>query len=328
VTTPERLLALLDDAVARGEEHACQLAVYRDGELWCDLAAGAAEPRTRFPVFSAGKAPAVTAVLRLVERGVLELDTPLAVYWREFAANGKERITLRDVLTHRAGMHILPPATFAELAEWDHMCALLAARRPVGTPGTRTRYQPITFAWLAGEAAHRADGRDFPTIVRDEVLAPAGMTEFSYGVDPAAADLTLEVHHPPEAAADWQVRFIGDAEVRRGFIPSANAFSSARSLARHYARVMDGLLRPETLQTALTPPERGADDPVRGWERFGLGYILWDGGAFGHGGALGSEGFAVPEQRLAVGFTTDTFAPEHPVRDRISAEFGLPPRRW
>ena len=326
-TTPEKLQFLLDDAVARGEEHACQLAVYVDGELFCDLAAGA-DARTVFPLFSAGKGVMITAVLRLVERGVLELDAPVARYWPEFAVNGKEKITLRDVLTHRAGMHILPPATFAELADWDHMCALLAARRPVGTPGRRTRYQPVTFAWLAGETAHRADGREFKTIVRDEAIAPSGMESFGYGVDPAAAARTLGIHHPPEAAEDWRVKFLACDEVRNGFIPSANAFGTARDLAKHYMAVLNGLLSPETLQTALTPPERGADDPVKNWERFGLGYILWEGGAFGHGGALGAEGFAVPELGLAVGFATDTLAEEHPVRDRISAELGLPPRHW
>jgi len=327
-TTPEKLQSLLDDAVARGEEHACQLAVYLDGELFCDLAAGEAGTNTVFPLFSAGKGVMITAILRLVERGVLPLDVPVAEFWPEFAANGKERITLRDILTHRAGMHILPPATFAELADWDHMCALLAARRPVGTPGTRTRYQPVTFAWLAGEAAHRADGRSFENIVRDEATIPSGMEDFGYGVNSAAASRTLGIHHSPEAAEDWRVRFLACPEVRRGFIPSANAFGTARDLAKHYMAVLDGLIAPETLRAALTPPERGTDDPVKGWERFGLGYILWDGGAFGHGGALGAEGFAVPERRLAVGFATDTLADEHPVRDRISAELGLPPRHW
>ncbi|MBP5531874.1 MAG: beta-lactamase family protein, partial [Lentisphaeria bacterium] len=202
-TTPEKLQSLLDDAVTRGEEHACQLAVYLDGELFCDLAAGA-DTRTVFPLFSAGKGVMITAVLRLVERGTLKLDAPVAEYWPEFAANGKEKITLRDVLTHRAGMHILPPATFAELADWDHMCALLAARRPVGTPGTRTRYQPVTFAWLAGETARRADGREFRTIVRDEAIVPSGMEDFGYGVDPAAAPRTLGIRHSPETAEDWR----------------------------------------------------------------------------------------------------------------------------
>lgn len=326
--TPEQLQSILDDAVSRGREHACQLAVYRDGELYCDLAAGAAETRTLFPLFSAGKGPFVTAILRLAERGVLDLDAPVAKYWPEFGNNGKEHITLRDVLNHRSGMHILPPATFAELADWEHMCAALAARRPVGTPGTRTRYQPITFAWLAGETAARAAGKPVAEIVRDEVLAPAGIGDFGYGVAPADEARTLAVHHGPELADDWHVRFIGDEHIRRAAIPSANAFGTARALAKHYMAVLDGLLAPATLKMALTPPERGADDPVRNWERFGLGYILWDGGAFGHGGALGAEGFAVPERRLAVGFATDTAAPEHPVRDRISAALGLPVRHW
>ena len=328
MTTPEKLQSLLDDAVARGEEHACQLAVCCGGELFCDLAAGAADTRTLFPLFSAGKGVAVTTVLRLVERGILQLDAPVAAYWPEFAANGKEKITLRDVLTHRSGMHILPPASFAELADWDRMCALLASRRPVGVPGTRTRYQPVTFAWLIGEPARRAAGKDFSQLVRDEVLLPAGISDFGYGVDPADEARTLPVHHRPEDAEDWRVRFIGEAAVRRACIPSANAFGTARSLAAHYMAVLDGLLKPETLALALTPPERAAGDPVRSWERFGLGYILWDGGVFGHGGALGSEGFAHPERRLAVGFATDTLSSAHPVRDRISAELGLPFRHW
>lgn len=327
MTPPEKLQALLDDAVSRGEEHACQLAVYRDGGLFCDLAAGAADQKTLFPLFSAGKGVAVTAVLRLVGRGILELDAPVANYWREFAADGKEHITLRDVLTHRAGMHILPPASFAELADWDHMCGLLASRRPVGVPGTRTRYQPVTFAWLVGEPARRAAGKEFRAIVQDEVLAPAGISDFGFGIDPADEGRTLPVHCSPADAEDWRVRFIGEERVRRACIPSANAFGTARALAKHYMAVLDGLLSPGMLAAALTPPDRFAD-PVKGWERFGLGYILWEGGAFGHGGALGAEGFAVPELRLAVGFATDTLADSHPVRDRISAELGLPPRVW
>lgn len=326
MTTPEKLQALLDDAVASGEEHACQLAVYLDGELFCDLAAGA-DTRTLFPLFSAGKGVAVTAVLRLVERGVLELDAPVANYWPEFAANGKEHITLRDVLTHRAGMHILPPASFAELADWEHMCALLASRRPVGAPGTRTRYQPVTFAWLAGEPARRAAGKDFAQIVQDEVLDPAGINGFGFGVSPADEARTLPVYCAPEDAEDWRVGFIGEEAVRRACIPSANAFGTAHALAKHYMALLDGLLSPGMLAKALTPPDRSAD-PVKGWERFGLGYILWDGGAFGHGGALGAEGFAVPERGLAVGFATDTLSENHPVRDRISEELGLPPRHW
>lgn len=327
MTTPEKLQTILDDAVASGEEHACQLAVCLDGELFCDLAAGAADTRTLFPLFSAGKGVAVTAVLRLVERGILELDAPVANYWPEFAANGKEHITLRDVLTHRSGMHILPPASFAELADWEHMCTLLAARRPVGVPGTRTRYQPVTFAWLAGEPARRAADKPFADLVRDEVLVPAGISGFGFGVAPEDEARTLPVYYPPEDANDWRVGFIGTPAVRRACIPSANAFGTAHALAKHYMAVLNGLLSPEMLAAALTPPDRAAD-PVKGWERFGLGYILWEGGAFGHGGALGAEGFAVPELRLAVGFATDTLADEHPVRDRISAEFGLPPRRW
>ena len=327
-TTPERLQRILDGAVARGEEHACQLAVYEDGRLCCDLAAGAAGTDTWFPLFSAGKGPMITAALRLVERGVLELDAPVARYWPEFAADGKAEITLRDVLTHRAGLYMLPPSSFAEQGDWERMCSLLAARRPAGTPGARTRYHALTFGWLLGETAARAAKRDFREIVTAEALRPAGIADFRYGLKEADEARVLPVHHPPDMAEEWLVRFIGDPHIRRGFIPSANAFGTARALAGHYMAVLDGLLSPAMLKTATGIPKRADDDPVRNWERFGLGYILWDGGAFGHGGMLGAEGFAVPERRLAVGFATDTLRADHPVRDLISAELDLPPRRW
>ena len=326
----DALAGKLKNLLAASGEHACQLAVYRDGGLVCDLAAGAATPETIFPLFSAGKGPMITAVLRLVERGEVDLDRPVAEYWPEFGVNGKEAITLRTVLNHRAGLFSLPASSFAEQADWEFMCSALAARRPVGVPGTRTRYHALTFAWLVGECCRRATGRDFKTIITDEVLRPAGIAdEFSYGISAADEWRTLPVHHAPEAAEEWIVKFIGDEAIRRGFLPSANAFGTARALARHYMLLLRGdLVGRDMLDEAITPVERGADDPVRGWERFGLGYILLERGAFGHAGMLGAEGFAVPELGLAVGFATDTLGAAHPVRDRISELLGIPPRRW
>ena len=325
----DALAGKLKELLAASGEHACQLAVYRDGGLVCDLSAGAATPETIFPLFSAGTGPMITAVLRLVERGEVELDRPIAEYWPEFGVNGKDSITLRTVLNHRAGLFSLPASSFARQADWEFMCAALAARRPVGVPGTRTRYHALTFAWLVGECCRRATGRDFKDIISDEVLRPAGIAdEFSYGVSAADEWRTLPVHHAPEAAEEWIVKFIGDEAIRRGFIPSANAFGTARALAKHYMLLLRGdLVGRDMLAEAIAPVARGADDPVRNWERFGLGYILLD-GAFGHAGMLGTEGFAVPELGLAVGFATDTLMPEHPVRDRISELLGIPPRRW
>ena len=335
----EKLRTLLEDAVERGEEHACQLSVFVEGEPVCDLAAGAASRETWFPLFSAGKGPMITAVLRLIERGVLDCDARIADYWPEFGCCGKEEITLRDVLTHRAGLYSLPGTAFERQAQWDYMCRLLAQRRPVGVPGTRTRYHALTMAWLLGEAARRADGRPFEQIIMEEALLPAGIRDLRYGLAAADEPRVLPVCFPAEAAEDWRVRFIGDPAIRHGFIPSANAFGNAHALAQHYAALISPpcggrtLLSSGTLRSALVEPVRNPDDPVRGWERFGLGYILCGGtddpgGVFGHGGALGSEGFAAPRLRLAAAFTTDTLRAGHPVRDLISRELGVPARNW
>ena len=143
-TLSRQLQSQLDLACAKNEECGCQLSLYVNGENVIDIAAGSVEPGGNiavtpehlFPVFSCGKALLAAAVLQSVDRGIFNLNTPLAEFWREFAVNGKSSITVEHILSHRAGLYILPRLDSDDtLADWDKMCSLIAGQTPRNPAG-------------------------------------------------------------------------------------------------------------------------------------------------------------------------------------------------
>jgi CubicO group peptidase (beta-lactamase class C family) len=333
----KRVQQILDRAVADGTEGAVQVAAFHHGRLIVDAWAAAPGRRingaTLFPIFSTGKGIAATAIHRLAERGVLSWDDPIARHWPEFAAHGKGAITLRQALDHTAGLPMLPEhGTMGTPADWDAMCRYLADSPPAYPPGSRRLYHAVTFSWLLGETAHRADGRMFDRFIAEEVCRPLGLQHLFFGVPegllpglvdaervPPASPPTPPTAPPDPIAArsvpgwmtpleDW----INRADIRRACIPASNGFATAHDLARHYAALIgdgvDGLrlLRPETVAAATRwEPIPGVDKPGDGPR--GLGYGLQGpadapGAAFGHGGYGGSSAFADQRCNLAVGF--------------------------
>jgi CubicO group peptidase (beta-lactamase class C family) len=334
---------LLDNAVAQGAEHAVQVAAYLDGErivdAWAAPAGWTIDGASLFPIFSTGKGFAATAVHRLVERGVLAWDAPIAHYWPEFAAHGKGGITLRHALDHTAGLPMMPErGTMAEAADWDGMCRYLANATPIHAPGARRHYHAITYSWLVGETARRADGRDFGRIIAEEVCQPLGIAdEVFFGLPdsvlarvvdaepappPAATPAAQPVPQAPpdpvaaRAVPSWVCpleTWINSASVRRGCVPASNGFMTARAIACHYASLVGQGVGGVRLLSEATMDAATAWHPIPrvdlvGCGRRGLGYGLQGpdddpGAVFGHGGYGGSNGFADRRQRLAIGFT-------------------------
>ena len=349
----DRLRNVMEEAVASGEECGCQLVVYEDGERVVDLCAGFTAPDRRipirtdalFPIFSVGKGVMATAFHRLVEQGKITYDTRIADLWPEFGCNGKEEMLVWHILTHRGALFDLPPCeSQSDLADWGKMADRMAHATPKWTPGTICRYHPITYAWLLGEIAHRADGRSFQEILRQEVIEPLHLEHSLFFGTTAEAEerfVPIDLSAVPETHT-WHTDFMHDPVIRRACIPSANGVANAESIARHYAALIaevDGvrLLKPETVSFA-TRLRRAEDDPPRPgeWSRFGLGWALSGpeedlGSLFGHGGAAGSEGFADRRTHLALGLTRNRILstmPVIPLRDRISEILGLPVRHW
>ena len=200
----QNLQAILDN----GAELGCQLAYWSEATDEINMASGwldeaHARPVTTaslFPVFSTGKAVATTAALRLIDCGLLSLDTRLAELWPEFAGQRREEITLRHVLSHTTGLFCMPHADSpAELADWPLMCARLAAMRPAWQPGTRTKYQAFTYSWLLGEPLCRLTGKTFAEILTDEVLAPLGMGNGCFfGLPVSEAERLAQIQRAPD----------------------------------------------------------------------------------------------------------------------------------
>jgi CubicO group peptidase (beta-lactamase class C family) len=261
------------------------VAVYYRGELVVDLWGGSAAERqpwqrdTLAMCFSTTKGVVSTALHLLADRGQISYDAPVAAYWPRFAQHGKERITVRHVLTHSAGLHRM--RTLVDHAErmldWEYMVAALERAKPAYEPGTRYGYHALTYGWLAGELIRRVSGRPVARFVTDELARPLGLDGLyvgcppeqrgrvaplapmggvlgrRLGLDPGALiggvvgripELLRLPVSPHRLVSALMPRGIEDVlwgpEVMDAEIPAANGFFTARSLARMYAMVAHG----------------------------------------------------------------------------------------
>jgi CubicO group peptidase (beta-lactamase class C family) len=192
VDLQRQVQAAIDRFVAAGIDDGLQVAVLHEGRVVVDAVAGVADAGTAEPVdsgtlffaASTSKGVASSVAHMLVERGNLSYDQRVADVWPEFGAHGKDRVTLRDLLMHTAGVPGLwPEITPGDLGDWDHVCSFIAAQRPWWSPGTRIGYHALTFGFVLGELVRRATGRTLPAALREEIAAPLGVIdELHFGV--------------------------------------------------------------------------------------------------------------------------------------------------
>ena len=167
--------------VERGEVGAA-VAVTVDGETVVDLTGGPWDEDTLVHVWSCTKGATSLCAHILAARGELNLNAPVVDYWPEFAKHGKDRVLVRHLLSHQAGLPALrQPLAQGAFYDWDAMTSALAAEEPFWEPGTRNGYHGLTFGFLVGEVIRRASGRDLGTFFRDEVAGPLGL-EFWLGL--------------------------------------------------------------------------------------------------------------------------------------------------
>jgi CubicO group peptidase (beta-lactamase class C family) len=298
-----------------------------------------ATPATLFNLFSASKAITAMVIHLLDDRGLVHLDDAVAEYIPEFAQNGKEWITLRHVLTHRAGIPTVPghDVDVALLADWDRIIAILCAARPVWAPGRRLAYHALTGGFILGEVVRRVTGRDIRRFLREEILDPLGFGHLGYGVAPEELDLVAEDAGtgptvPPPIS--WLVkRSLGvsvpdavaisnDPRFRTAIVPSGNIIGTADEACRFYQLLLDGgvqggvrLLEPRTVRRAVAEQSYLELDLTLGLPvRYGMGFML--GGdvvsfygadsrhAFGHVGFTNVITYADPVRDIAVALMT------------------------
>ncbi len=284
----DRLARSFREEVERGALcHGAQLAVYRAGRRVLDLGAGLARVRTRVPVapdtlfvlYSATKGLTALLLAQLHERSACHLDEPAVRYWPELAraVPQKASITLRHILSHRAGMPLGPRWLGPE--QWGDRAAIRRAMEELplrSAPGERQAYHAMNFGHLLNELASRIGGRDCAALLREEVAAPLGLRDLALGLrdDPAQEARVAWVYHDVVlapgraaglvgaeagegggAAAELQPpreppeRYRGIPEMAREFnwpethravLPAAGAIGSARDLAAVYAVLAQG----------------------------------------------------------------------------------------
>ncbi|MEU9704380.1 serine hydrolase domain-containing protein [Streptomyces sp. NPDC047981] len=334
--------AFLRNFEQRGERGAA-VAVYRDGVKVVDLWAGTRDVDGQEPwavdtaqvVRSATKGVAAAVPLLLHQRGQLDLDAPVGTYWPEFKAAGKERVSVRQLLAHQAGVPVLDrPLTLAEAVDPQTAQAAIAAQAPVWAPGTAHGYHAHTFSWLLSGLVHRVTGRTIGRWVAEEIARPLGLdlwiglpadeahrvgrlgpVEEVEPADSGALRLrpkraVTEAYRDPESLTRRAFGVIdpkpdeNDPVYRAAELPGSGGVSTARALARFYASTLgpvDGgprLFAPATLTLARTVESAGPDRVLMVGTRFGLGHML-------HGPAsplLGPTSFGHPGRGGSLAF--------------------------
>lgn len=322
-------------AIRRGMESGlhvgAQVYVSLRGQIVADEALGLA--REGVPMrtdtlmlwLSAGKPISAVAVAQVWERGLLDLDDPIARHIPEFAANGKDVVTVRHILTHTGGFRAL--LGHWEGKSWDEVIAALSASRlePRWVPGATAGYHPITSWYLLGELVRRLDGRPFDRYVREMIFEPAGMRDSWIGMPPeryrAYGDRIGLMHEIKDGRATANYALDTEALAAQTR-PPTNARGPIRELALFYEMLLNrgqSVLRPQAVE-AMTARHRVGmyDKTFRHVIDWGLGFVMQSNQygvdtvpygygphasprTFGHSGSRSSIGYADPEHGLTVG---------------------------
>jgi CubicO group peptidase (beta-lactamase class C family) len=305
----ERFAALrkvLDEQLETGEDLGASVAVTLEGSPVVDLWGGWADAERTRPwaqdtitnVWSTTKTMAALTALVLVERGLLDVYAPVAEYWPEFAANGKEDVRVRHLLSHTSGLAGWdPPFAREDAYDWERSTSVLAGQAPWWEPGTASGYHGQTYGHLIGEVVRRITGRMPGVYFAEEVARPLG-ADFHIGLDASQFSRVSDVIPPPPLAADPdavvsevagrlaaggpQDASIANTEAwRRADIGAANGHGNARSVARIQSIVANGgevdgvrLLSPKTIELIFDEQSNGIDLVFGRPVRWGIGYAL------------------------------------------------------
>ncbi|MGW7433357.1 serine hydrolase domain-containing protein [Streptomyces sp. NPDC054861] len=312
------------------------VAVHLGGEPVVDIWGGYADADRSVPwerdtlaaVNSTTKNMTALCALILADRGRLDLSAPIADYWPEFAAAGKEHVRVRHALSHTAGLPDLAGLTAVEeLYDWQGVTAALAAQAPEWEPGTAAGYHALTFGFLVGEVVRRVTGRSLGAFFAEEVAGPLG-ADFHIGL-PAEHDRRVAPLIPPPSLTDAyassappgpdgarreytgaavRVGDVNSVAWRRAQLPAVNGFGNARSvalvqsvLANHGSAGGVRLLSPQGCEPAWREVFRGEDRVLRTPMSWTMGFGKF-GNTFGWGGWGGSLVASDPDARMTVAY--------------------------
>jgi CubicO group peptidase (beta-lactamase class C family) len=334
-----------------GVHPALQLCIRRHGEIVLNRAIGHAAgnspqdlpgaaqvlctTETPFNIFSASKAVTAMVIHKLDEERLLHLEDPVCEFIPEFARRGKESITIRHILAHRAGIPNLPPEAIDLdlLGRPERVVEILCDARPRTRPGRLLAYHAVSGGFVLAEIVKRVTGRDVRSVLEDRIARPLGLRWLSYGVPPAEVasvavnaftgppvppPLTRVLRNALGTTLGHAVELSNDERFLTGIVPAANVVTTAEELSAFYQCLLEGgslggvqVFEPRTVRHATAEQNHWELDFTLGLPiRYGLGFML--GGApaslygldnpraFGHLGLSNVMAWADPERDLSV----------------------------
>jgi CubicO group peptidase (beta-lactamase class C family) len=297
-----------------------------------------ATPNTLFSLFSASKAITAIVVHYLDDKGLLQVDDRVAEYIPEFGRHGKDWVTIKHVLTHRAGIPSVPSdeVDIDLLLDWDTMIAKLCEAKPTALPGRRLAYHALTGGFILAEIVRRVSGRDIRDVLEQDILRPIGINSMSYGVPPdrvgrvARNAYTGPPSFPPFSwlleralgvSAEAATELSNDPRFLTSIVPSGNIICTGDECCRFFEMLLRGgtldgmrVLKQRTIHRAVANTSSYLEfDLTLGLPvRYGMGFMLGaerltlygqrSPRAFGHLGFTGVVCYADPERDLSVSF--------------------------
>ncbi|CAF1421119.1 unnamed protein product, partial [Rotaria sordida] len=324
---------LFRDNFAQDRDLGASVAIYHQGKLVVGLSGGWFDQSRAKPyddnalqvVFSTSKGLVAATVALAVQRGLLDYSALVTRYWPEYGQYGKENTTVGDILSHRAGLPDVA-VPFEQYMNWTAMIHTLEDQSPSWPPGSAHSYHPLTYGWLAGELVRRVDPkkRSFGQFIHDEISTPS-IVEFYIGlpstqehrVSPLELNqISKEIINDSITASIYS---FNEPRLHQVEIPAVNGITNAWSLARFYSSLIGDLddgkykrvLNKDIMKlaTKLNMPDGELDLVSQAHLPFGMGFMLFDkmlprlgSGSFGHFGAGGSIGLAVPSQNISFAY--------------------------
>ena len=332
------------------DELGAALAVVERGKLVVDIWGGYRDPDKNLPweentlvnVWSTTKGVTAACVGMLVDRGLLDYEAPVAKYWPEFGKNGKDKISVRMLLSHQAGLcGFRESADLSLLYNASAAADRIAAMAPLWEPGDGCGYHAISIGYLVNELFIRVDGRSIKDFVKAElhdrlgldihIGSPAGSSEKLAVIvaGPEVSSALVEHDLSPEQTAALANPILSpelpNTEAwRAAEIPSANGFASARALASLYGKLAIGvgpgdfsLVSPEVLEQATTIAISAVDRVLRLDTNWAAGFLRNthqmygpSPAAYGHSGWGGAFAFADPDRQLGVAYVMNRMGPD------------------
>lgn len=320
------------------------VSVLYKGKVVVDLWGGLADADARTPwtgdtlvhVFSTSKGFPAIAMAQLVANGKAAYSDPIARHWPEFAQNGKEQITIAQVLSHQSGVNAFDePITAADMPDWDAVCARLAAQAPAFDPGTVTAYHAVTYGHIIMEVVRRVTGLGPAEYVATHIASPLG-ADVSIGVPESEWSRVATLVPPPPPPGPPQIDekvakaimnpmitppITATPDWRNSAVPAVNSHVSARGLARVWGAIANGgeldgarLLAGAAIEEMIKPLSDGPD-LLMGPGQWAAGVSRNRGnfgprdttfGSFGFGGSLG---IADPALGVGIGYTPNRLFP-------------------